>query len=194
MSAPSPAVIAWAILAYIVVQRLMELALARRNTQRLLAAGAYEVGAGHYPFIVALHAGWIAALAAWLAAEPRAIAWPWLALFALAQAGRVWVIATLGRYWTTRIIAVPGAPLIARGPYRFFKHPNYLVVAMELAAVPMMFGAVEIALAFTALNAAMMAVRLRVENQALVVRAEPSSAAGPAATAPPAPQSAAKRR
>ncbi|MDX2223401.1 MAG: isoprenylcysteine carboxylmethyltransferase family protein [Rhodospirillaceae bacterium] len=186
--------IAWALLAYIVVQRLAELAYARRNTQRLLAAGAYEVGAAHYPFIVALHAGWIAALAAWLAWEPRAVAWSWAAVFVLAQAGRVWVIASLGRYWTTRVIVVPDAPLVARGPYRFVRHPNYVVVAVELFAVPMMMGAIAIAIAFTLLNAAMMVVRIRAENRALATRAGLSSAAAPTATSPPASRSATTRR
>lgn len=189
-----PSAVAWAILAYIVAQRLAELAYARRNTRRLLAAGAFEVGAAHYPFIVALHAAWLAALAAWLAMQPRALAWPWAAVFVLAQAGRFWVIASLGRFWTTRIIVAPDASLVRRGPYRFIKHPNYVVVAVELLAVPMMIGAVEIAVAFTVLNAAMMVVRIRAEDRALATRAGLSSAAAPTATAPPAPRSAATRR
>lgn len=157
------------VIAFLIAQRFAELWLARRNTARLLAAGAVEHGARHYPLFVVLHASWLAALI--LAAPPEAAVNPWLfAVFALLQAGRIWVIATLGRYWTTRIIDVPGAPLVRRGPFRFVRHPNYLIVIGEIAVVPLMAGMVEVAVVFSALNLVLLAWRIRVENAALAPR------------------------
>ena len=116
-----------------------------------------------------LHGSWLAAL--WLLVPADApVIWPLLVLFALLQAARLWVIASLGRYWTTRIITVPGAPLVRRGPYRWIKHPNYLVVAAEIAVLPLAFGAWEIALVFSALNALLLYHRIRVEEAALAPR------------------------
>jgi methyltransferase len=120
------------VLALVALQRLGELLLAQRNTARLRAEGAVESGRGHYPLLVGLHLAWLAALALLIPADTRPV-WPLLGLFVAAQAARVWVIASLGRFWTTRIIALPGAPLVRRGPYRFIRHPNYLVVAVEIA-------------------------------------------------------------
>jgi methyltransferase len=155
-----------ALAAFVLLQRLGELALAKRNTARLLREpGAYEAGAGHYPMMVALHAAWLAAVA-WAAWQADGVVWGWAALFLALQAGRLWVLASLGRYWTTRIIVVPGAPLVRRGPYRWLKHPNYIVVAGEIAALPLALGAWEIAAAFTLLNAAMLTVRIRAEAAA----------------------------
>lgn len=153
-----------AILGFVTLERLAELLLARANTQRLLARGAREQGAGHYPFIVAVHAGWLIAL--WLLADGRAIDPFWLAMFVLLLVARVWVIATLGRRWTTRII-VTDEPLVRQGPYRFLNHPNYWVVVGEIAVLPLVFGLVWVALIFTLLNAAVLAVRIRAENEAL---------------------------
>ena len=113
------------VLGLVTLQRLGELVVARRNTRRLLARGAYEVGASHYPLIVLLHAAWLAGL--WLLAWDRPVQWLWLAVFICLQALRVWVITTLGGRWTTRVIILPGAPLVAGGPYRFISHPNYVV-------------------------------------------------------------------
>jgi methyltransferase len=154
-----------AILAFVTLQRLFELLIARRNTGRLLAQGAVEHGREHYPLIVALHALWLAALWRW--APGRPIDLPLLVLFAVLQLGRVWVLKTLGPRWTTRIIVVPGAPLIRTGPYRWFSHPNSLIVTAEIAVLPLVFGLWKIALAFSLLNAAMLATRLRAENRAL---------------------------
>lgn len=159
---------AWAgvaVLGFVTFQRLVELRLADRNSQRLLAGGAIEYGRGHYPFIVALHMVWLAAL--WWWAPGRSISIPLLLLFALLQIGRVWVIATLGERWTTRIIVKRGAPLIRRGPYRFLNHPNYAIVTLEIAALPLMFGLWAIAVIFSLLNAAILAIRIRAENRAL---------------------------
>jgi methyltransferase len=157
--------IAIVIMALVTLQRLAELLIARRNTRALLAEGAHEVGAGHHPLIVAVHALWLAAL--WWLAPGRAIAWPLIGLFLLLQAGRLWVLATLGRRWTTRIIVLPGAPLVKRGPFRFVRHPNYLVVAGEIAVLPLAFGLWQLALIFSVLNAAVLAIRIRAENEAL---------------------------
>lgn len=154
-----------AILAFVTLQRVAELPIARANTRRLLQQGGYEVAAGHYRLIVALHAAWLITL--WWLAPGRPIDIPFLLLFLLIQAGRVWVLRTLGSRWTTRIIVVPGEQLVAAGPYRFVKHPNYLVVIGEIAVLPLVFGLWEIAIVFSLLNAAMLAVRIRAENRAL---------------------------
>lgn len=154
------------ILGLVVAQRLWELWLADRNTKRLLAAGAVEVGVSHYPLFVALHASWLAALAVvtpWTAV-PNPI---WFALYILLQAGRAWVISSLGPYWTTRIITVPGAPLVKTGPYRFVRHPNYIVASLEIAVLPLMFGQIWVAAVFSILNAALVAYRIRIEDRAL---------------------------
>ena len=153
------------ILALVTLQRLGELMLAERNTRRLLAQGAHEVGRAHYPFIVAVHAGWLAALW-WLAPANPIQAVP-LLLFLALQAARVWVVASLGQRWTTRIIILPGACLVRAGPYRWVKHPNYWVVAGEIALLPLAFGLAGVAIVFTLLNAAVLLVRVREENRAL---------------------------
>ena len=158
-------------LSLVTLQRLGELMLARRNTAKLLAEGAHEVGASHYPLIVALHAAWLTGL--WfvvLAREPTItvqVDWIWLGLFLVLQLGRAWVIATLGGRWTTRIIVLPGAPLVTTGPYRFVSHPNYWIVAGEIATLPLAFGLVWFALVFSALNAVVMWIRVRAESAAL---------------------------
>ena len=153
------------ILALVTLQRLGELMLAERNTRRLLAQGAHEVGRAHYPFIVAVHAGWLAALW-WLAPANPIQAVP-LLLFLALQAARVWIVASLGQRWTTRIIILPGARLVRAGPYRWVKHPNYWVVASEIALLPLAFGLAGVAIVFTLLNAAVLLVRVREENRAL---------------------------
>lgn len=155
---------AW-LLGFLTLQRLAELLLARRNTARLLASGAYEVGRGHYPLIVALHAAWLAAL--WLAGWDEAVARSWLVLFVVLQALRVWVLATLGPRWTTRVIVVSGESLVARGPFRFLRHPNYTIVVAEFIVVPMALGLPALAVIFTLANAALLSWRIRVENAAL---------------------------
>jgi len=161
--------IAYAILALVVVQRLGELVLANRNTAALKARGAVEIGAAHYPLIVALHAAWLAAIF-WFLPQPPTVSWPLLAVFLVLQALRVWVLATLGPYWTTRIITLPGAPLVKRGPYRFLRHPNYLVVAGEIAVLPLVFGEIAVAIVFALANAAVLFWRIRQEETALAAR------------------------
>lgn len=162
----------WAalILGLVTTQRLGELVLARRNTRRLLAKGAHEVAAAHYPLIVALHAAWLLGLWYLAVYDPPAdltVAPLWLGAFVLLQLGRVWVIASLGERWTTRIIVLPGAPLVRRGPYRFLSHPNYWVVAGELLVLPLAFGLAWYGLVFTLLNAGIMWTRIRAEAAAL---------------------------
>jgi methyltransferase len=154
-----------ATLALVTLQRLGELWLSNRNTRRLLAQGAREYAPAHYPLIVAVHVLWLAAL--WWLAPGRSVDAAWLVLFALIEVARVWVLASLGPRWTTRIIVLPDAPLVRRGPYRFVSHPNYMVVAAEIAVLPLVFGLWRVALVFTLLNAAVLAIRIREESRAL---------------------------
>ena len=153
------------VLALVTLERGAELLWARRNTRRLLARGGREEGAAHYPLIVALHAAWLAGL--WLMAWNRAASVPWLAVFVLLQLCRLWVLATLGDRWTTRIIVLPREALVKRGPYRILRHPNYVVVAGEILVLPMAFGLVGYALAFSVLNGAVLYLRIRAEERAL---------------------------
>ena len=153
------------ILAFVTLQRVGELALAERNTRRLLARGAQEAGADHYPIIVGLHAAWLAGL--WWWGWNRPADYAWLAAYAVLQGLRVWTLASLGARWTTRIIVVPGEPLVRKGPYRFLPHPNYLVVAGEIAVLPLVFHMPAYAALFSALNASILWVRIRAEDRAL---------------------------
>jgi methyltransferase len=166
------------LIAFLVVQRLAELGLAQWNTVRLRQAGAVEFGAVHYHLIVALHAFWLLGL--WMLGHDRPVEPLWLFAFVLLQMGRVWVIASLGRRWTTRIIVLAGAAPITRGPYRWLKHPNYLIVILEIAVVPLALGLPLLALAFSLANAALLATRFQVENRALAWAV--GGAAIPAAT------------
>jgi methyltransferase len=151
-------------LTFLVAQRLGELALSRRNTARLLARGAYEVGAGHYPAMVAMHSLWVACLVVFGHDAPVSLGW--LIAYGVLQGLRVWILATLGLRWTTRIIVLP-EPLVARGPFRFLRHPNYALVVAEIVVAPMVLGLVWVAVVFSVLNAAMLWVRIGAENRAL---------------------------
>jgi methyltransferase len=162
---PEPVTASALILGLVTLQRLAELVVARRNTRLLLQRGAFEVAPGHYPLIVAVHAGWLAAL--WWLALGKPISWALIAVFAILQAGRLWVLATLGQRWTTRIIILPGAPLVTTGPFRLLRHPNYAVVVAEIAVLPLAFALWQVALLFSLLNAAVLAIRIRAENAAL---------------------------
>jgi len=154
-----------AILGFVTLQRLAELQLANANTRQLLASGAREHSPGHYPLIVAVHVTWLATL--WWLALGQPLHLPLLALFVLLQAGRVWVIRTLGPRWTTRIVILPGEPLVRSGPFAFVNHPNYLIVIGEIAVLPLVFGLVEVALVFSILNAIVLWIRIRAEEKAL---------------------------
>jgi methyltransferase len=165
--------IAVTVVAVVALERLAELWQARRNTRALLDAGGVEVGRGHYPLIVALHAAWLLAI---LLAVPReaGVSVPLLVAFAALQGLRLWVLMSLGRYWTTRVITLPGVPLVRRGPYRYLRHPNYLVVAAEIAVLPLAFGAWGVAAVFSFLNAALLAWRISLEDHALAPRRQVS--------------------
>ncbi len=168
----------WIAVGLVAAQRLAELVVAQRNTGRLVAAGAVEHGRGHYPLIVLLHATWLASL-------PLAVPgdrWPDTALLGLflgLQAIRLWIIATLGRRWTTRVLVLPGEVPVRRGPYRYCRHPNYAVVAAEVPLLPLAFGAVAHAAVFGLANLALLAWRIRVEDAAW------GAAAGPDGASPP---------
>jgi methyltransferase len=156
--------------ALVAVQRLFELVLARRNERRARARGAVERGRDHYPFIVALHALWlVSTLVEGLLRGPVLPAfWPIpLALFLLVQQLRYWALFSLGERWNTKILIVPGAKPVRRGPYRYLSHPNYVVVVVEILAFPLIFGAWVTALVFTLLNAVVLSVRIREENRAI---------------------------
>ena len=156
-------------LGLVAFQRLLELAHARSNTARLRRLGAVEADAGGYPLYVLLHAGWLISLALFVPAETQPD-WLLIGLFALLQLGRIWVVVSLGRYWTTRIITLPDAPLMQTGPFRYLRHPNYLLVVVEIAILPLAFGAVAVAATFSALNLALLARRIRIEERVLAPR------------------------
>ena len=152
------------------LQRLIELVIANRNTRALLAEGAYEIGRGHYPAIVFLHAAWLMVLWAFFGFD-LALFEPWAAIaYLVVQVLRLWTLLSLGRYWTARIIVVPGAPLVRKGPYRFIRHPNYLVVVLEIALLPLALGSWPLALGFSIVNAMVLAWRIRTENATLASR------------------------
>lgn len=152
-------------IAFLLLQRGGELLLARRNTRRLLARGAVEHGAGHYPLIVTMHAAWLLAICVWGWSNP--VSPGWLALFVVLQILRIWVLASLGSRWTTRIIVL-NEPLVVRGPYRFLTHPNYAVVIAEIIVAPMVLGLWPVAIVFTLLNAVLLTIRIRSEAGALL--------------------------
>ncbi|MGV1759484.1 isoprenylcysteine carboxyl methyltransferase family protein [Rhizobium sp. A22-96] len=154
-----------ALLSFVTLQRLAELVYARRNTAALLARGAREYAGAHYPFMVAMHAAWLIGL--WLLAIGKPVDPLWFVLFMLLQGLRLWVLATLGERWTTRIIILPGAPLVTKGPYRFLSHPNYAIVVGEIAALPLAFGMPLYAAIFSVLNGIILIVRIRAENACL---------------------------
>lgn len=151
-------------LGFIIAQRLSELVIAKRNTARLIAKGAYEVGASHYPVMVGMHSAWIGCLLIFGYAQP--VAFGWLAVFAVLQVFRLWTLGSLGSRWTTRIIILE-EPLVVRGPFRYFVHPNYMLVVAEIIVAPMVLGLGWVAVVFTVLNAAMLWVRIGVEHKAL---------------------------
>ncbi|MET0429687.1 MAG: isoprenylcysteine carboxylmethyltransferase family protein [Microvirga sp.] len=163
------------ILGFVSAERAAELAWARQNTRALLRRGAEESAPDHYPWMVGFHGAWLAGL--WLLAWDRQPDPAWLAAFGVAQALRFWVLVTLGRRWTTRIIVLRQAPLIRTGAYRWISHPNYVAVAAEIAIVPLAFGLWGYAAAASFLNALLLALRIRAETAALA-RARPLTPAG----------------
>jgi methyltransferase len=153
------------ILLLVTLQRLGELGLAHTNTRKLKAQGAIEVGASHYPLIVAVHAAWLITL--WIFGRDQAVNLPALVVFVVLQGLRIWIIATLGSRWTTRIIVLSDEPLIRSGPYRYLAHPNYAVVAAEIAILPLALHLPITALVFMLLNAMVLFIRIRAESRVL---------------------------
>ena len=155
----------------VALERLVELFISNRNTRRLKSQGALEVGSGHYPIMVVMHTLFLisAPLEVWLLSRPLipALAISMLVVLLAALALRYWVIATLRDRWTTRVICLPGSPLIATGPYRYLRHPNYLAVVAETFSLPMVHTAWLTATVFTICNAVLLRVRIRVEDRAL---------------------------
>jgi methyltransferase len=158
------------VLTLVTLQRLGELVLARANTAKLMARGGKEIAAGHYPMLVAMHTAWLISL--WIWGRDQSVDPFALAVFVVLQGLRVWVLATLGPRWTTRIIVLPGQPLVASGPYRYLSHPNYVVVAGEIAVLPLALHLPGIALIFTLLNALVLVIRIRAEGRALAAERE----------------------
>jgi methyltransferase len=159
---------AWIILAAVVVERLAELAWSHRNERRLRARGGLEFGRRHYLLFPLLHGVWLLALAIHVALEARIdVLWPLIGVYGLLQIGRAWVLWALGERWTTRVIVLPREALIRRGPYRLMRHPNYLIVALELAVLPIALEAWPIAVVASGLNLALLAHRIRIEDAAL---------------------------
>ncbi len=153
------------ILLLVTLQRISELVIAHRNTAALRARGAIERGANHYPVMVLLHASWLAGL--WWYGSNAIVIWPLMALYFLLQGFRIWILASIGRRWTTRILSVPSETLVARGPYRFMKHPNYALVLLEVPLLPLALGLTWFAVFYGVLNIAMLAWRISVEEAAL---------------------------
>jgi methyltransferase len=153
------------------VERLAELVVSKRNAAWAFARGGIETGQRHYLVMVLLHTGLLVGAVAevWLLDRPFLwwLGWPMLALVLASQALRWWCIATLGRQWNTRVIVVPGLPLVRSGPYRWFSHPNYVAVVVEGVALPLVHTAWVTALVFTLANAVLLTVRIRVEESAL---------------------------
>ncbi len=159
---------AYGLLLFVALSRIAELFHARRNERALRARGATESGRAHYPLFILVHGSWLLSMLI-LMPEPVSLNGVFLLLFFCFFALRLWVIATLGSYWTTRIITLD-APLVVKGPYRFVRHPNYLAVAGEIASLPLVFGQWRVALIFSILNAALLTWRIRIEDKALAPR------------------------
>jgi methyltransferase len=159
----------YVILLAVVVERAIELAISTRNGRWLRARGAIEVGAGHYPLFFMLHGSWFIAIA-YAVPSDETINWWFIAAFAILQLGRIWVLITLGTYWNTRIFSLPTQPLIVTGPYRWLRHPNYLIVGLEIPLLPLALGAWKVAITWSILNAALLCYRIHIEETALAPR------------------------
>ncbi len=158
------------VVGFVILQRLIELWLAKKNEKHLLTRGAVEAGGTHYPYLVTLHTLFLVCLVleVWLMNRPLALWW-WipLGLFAITQLLRVWILLSLGRFWNTKILVLPGAPVIKRGPYRWVRHPNYVIVVVEFILLPLMFQAYISLVLFSVLNAVMLSIRIPAEEAAL---------------------------
>lgn len=153
-------------ISFFILQRLSELYIARQNEKWLLSQGAVQYGQSHYPFMISLHTLFIVSIIAeyWYRDQPP-IDWLFLVLFIIVLSFKFWALSSLGKYWNTKIYRVPGVYPVKKGPYKFFKHPNYIEVVCEIAIIPLVFHLYYTAILFTLLNAAMLTVRIRVENK-----------------------------
>ncbi|MCK1982502.1 MULTISPECIES: isoprenylcysteine carboxyl methyltransferase family protein [Peribacillus] len=162
----------------IAIQRLVELYIAKQNEKQLKAAGAVEYGESHYRWMVLMHLSFFIVLIIEVIMLERNMSglWPiWLTLFLIAQSGRIWAIRSLGKHWNTKIIVVPDADVVIKGPYKYFKHPNYIIVATEILVISLLFNAYYTAIIFSLLNVWMMTVRIPLEEKALKEHTEYST-------------------
>lgn len=158
------------IISIIVLQRLIELFVARRNEKWMRSQGAFEVGATHYPIMVTMHITFFIAILLEVVVLERILSPFWillLGIFLIMQTARIWCLRSLGKFWNTKIIILPGAAVVRRGPYRWVRHPNYLIVTIELLVLPLLFGAYFTAILYSLLNAWMLSVRIPAEEKAL---------------------------
>ena len=158
------------VLTIVITQRLVELFIANRNEKWMRNLGAFEVGASHYPIMVGMHVAFFVSLLSEVLALNRPLSPIWillLLLFISAQVVRIWCLVSLGKFWNTRILILPGAAVVKKGPYRYFRHPNYLIVSIELLVLPLIFNAYITAIIYSLLNIWMLSVRIPAEEKAL---------------------------
>ena len=158
------------VITIVIIQRLVELIIAKRNEKWMRSQGAFEAGAGHYPIMVSMHMAFFISLIIEVLVLNRPLSplWiPLLSLFLIAQIARVWCLTSLGKFWNTKIIILPGADVVRKGPYQFIRHPNYVIVATELLVLPLLFSAYFTAIVFSLLNLWMLSVRIPAEEKAL---------------------------
>jgi Uncharacterized protein conserved in bacteria len=153
---------------FVILLRIGEMVLSRRNEVWLLQHGAIETGQRHYPAIIAMHMlFFVSLIVEYSTKQTVSFNVFLLVLFFILQAGKIWIVFSLGRFWNTKIYRIPDAPLIKKGPYRYFKHPNYMIVVIEIAVIPLMFQLVYTAIAFFLLNAIVLTVRIYEENKVI---------------------------
>ena len=158
------------VISIVVLQRLIELFVAKRNEKWMLSQGAFEVGATHYPIMVMMHVAFFVSFLLEVVVLGRTLSPFWillLGIFLLTQAARIWCLLSLGKFWNTKIIILPGAAVVRRGPYKWLRHPNYLIVSIELLTLPLLFDAYFTAILYSLLNVWMLSVRIPAEEKAL---------------------------
>ena len=158
------------VISIVILQRLIELFIAKRNEKWMRSQGAFEAGAAHYPVMVSMHIVFFISLLAEVFLFERALSPLWiifLVIFIIAQAARIWCLTSLGKFWNTKIIILPGATVVQKGPYKWVRHPNYIIVATELLVLPLLFSAYLTAIVFSLLNVWMSSVRIPAEEKAL---------------------------
>ena len=163
-----------AVMSFLIIQRLIELSISSRNVRALIKDGGVEYGREHYKYIVAMHSLFIISIITEYFlrdyyGKMNDISYLFLVFFIFLQGMRVWVITSLGKFWNTRIVRIPGSKLVQKGPYKFLKHPNYAVVSLEIFCLPMIFGLYYTAVIFTILNGLILYVRIKEENNALKI-------------------------